>query len=146
MTIDRDRLIGAWTLVSAIEVYADGARRPEFGPDAAGFLSYSPNGIVTAVLGSTTRSGNDATEPQTATDNELAGMARQFIAYAGPFTIVDNTDTVIHHLEVSLFTGWQGDEQPRTVHIDGDTLRIVASPRTAPDGRRFHSELTWTRA
>lgn len=143
--IDRNRLIGAWKLVSAIEVYSDGERRPEFGPDAAGYLSYSPNGIVTAVLGSTNRPGNEVTEPQSSTDADLAGMARQFIAYAGPFTIVDNTDTVIHHLEVSLFTGWQGTGQARTVRIDGDTLRIAASPRTAPDGRPFHTELSWTR-
>ncbi|MBY4211851.1 lipocalin-like domain-containing protein [Rhodococcus fascians] len=85
--------------------------------------------MVTAVLGSTARPGKVVTEPQSSTDADLADMARQFIAYAGPFTIVDNTDTVIHHLEVSLFTGWQGDEQPRTAHIDGNTLRI-ATDRT----------------
>ena len=32
MTITIDELVGAWTLSTAVEVFTDGQRRPEFGP------------------------------------------------------------------------------------------------------------------
>lgn len=70
-------------------------------------------------------------------------MARHFIAYAGPFSADPGTGTVTHHLDGSLFPNWQGHDQIRHVTIEGQRLSITASDRTAPDGRTFHSELTW---
>lgn len=143
MTLSMNDLIGAWRLVSVIEIFADGERRPELGTNADGYLCYSPNGIVSAVLGNMDRATSTAHDPQTATDDELAAMARPFIAYAGPFSI--DGDTVTHHIDVALFANWQAGDQVRHVRVSGDELIIEASPRTGPDGRKFYSELTWSR-
>lgn len=143
MTITLRDLVGAWELVSATEVFADGERRPEFGPNAAGYLSYSPDSLVSATLGSTDRPATKATDPQLTSDEEMLGMARDFIAYAGPFTI--DGDTVTHHVDVALFTGWQEGDQKRHVVVQGSELHITGSPRTASDGRSFFSELIWKR-
>ena len=70
-------------------------------------------------------------------------MAGYFIAYAGPFSADAGTGTVTHHVDVSLFPNWQGHNQVRRVTIEGGRLSIIASDRTAADGRTFHSELTW---
>jgi hypothetical protein len=145
MTIALQDLAGAWKLVSAEQVFADGERRPEFGPSATGYLSYSTDGIVSATLGSMTRPRGGATDPQNATDADLAGMARDFIAYAGPFTIDADAGTVTHHIDIALFTGWQTGAQVRHVRVSGDTLDITGSPRTASDGRSFRVELVWSR-
>jgi hypothetical protein len=145
MTLSATDLIGAWRLISVIEVFDDGERRPEFGPNADGYLSYSPNGIVSAVLGSIDRTNSTSADPQGASDSELAAMARPFIAYAGPFTIAPGTDTVTHHVDVALFANWQTGAQVRHVLVERDRLVITASPRTGADGRTFHSELTWGR-
>lgn len=48
----RNRLIGAWKLVSAEYTMKDGSKRPypEFGPNAKGFLMYSGDGYMCAQL------------------------------------------------------------------------------------------------
>ena len=145
MTLSMRDLVGAWRLVSAIELFEDGERRPEFGPNADGYLSYSPDGIVSAVLGSMDRPASASSDARAAGDGELVKMARPFIAYAGPFTIEPDSDTVIHHVDVALFTNWQTGDQIRHVLVQKDQLVISASPRTGADGRTFHSELAWRR-
>lgn len=51
--------------------------------------------------------------------------------------------TVTHHVDVSLFPNWQGEDRVRRVTIDGARLSIIASDRVSAYGRTFHSELTW---
>ena len=50
-----DDLFGAWRLESAVEVFDDGERRDEFGPNPEGYLCYNPSGIVSATLGDSAR-------------------------------------------------------------------------------------------
>jgi hypothetical protein len=118
--------------------------RDEFD-DPAGYLSYAPNGVVTAVLGSLNRPLFALDDPQDGTAAEYHSAARNMIAYAGRYTFDATSSTMTHSIEVSLFPNWQGREQPRRVSLAGDRLTILASPRTRIDGRRFHSELTWER-
>lgn len=145
MTVTAADLVGAWRLVTADEVFADGMRMPEFGAHATGYLSYSPDGVVSATLGSVDRVRTDDSDPQAVSSANLALMAGGFIAYAGPYTVDSDTDTVTHHVDVALFTGWEGKPQVRHVRIEHDDLFITGSPRTTIDGHRFHSELHWTR-
>ena len=65
------------------------------------------------------------------------------LTYAGPFSADAGNGTVTHHADVSLFPNWQGHDQVRRATIEGGRLSIMASDRTAADGRTFHSELTW---
>jgi hypothetical protein len=140
-----DDLLGAWRLESAVEVFDDGERRDEFGPNPDGYLCYDAAGVVSAVLGDSARPTVSAGDPQSGTDDEYESMARHFIAYAGPFSVDVGNGTVVHHVDVSLFPNWQGHDQVRRVTIDGGRLSIIASDRTSADGRTFHSELIWLR-
>ena len=140
-----DDLLGAWRLESAVEVFDDGERRDEFGSNPEGYLCYNPAGIVSATLGASARPPVSAGDPQSATNNDYEKMARHFIAYAGPFTVDLDNATVTHHVDVSLFPNWQGRDQARRVTIEDGRLSIIASKRTSPDGRTFHSELIWLR-
>jgi Lipocalin-like domain len=80
-----------------------------------------------------------------ATDDDYEKMARRFIVYAGPFSVDVGNGTVTHHVDVSLFPNWQGRDQVRRLTIEGRRLSIIASDRTSPDGRIFHSEPIWLR-
>jgi Lipocalin-like domain len=140
-----DDLLGAWRLESAVEVFDDGERRDEFGPNPAGYLCYSPAGVVSATLGDSARPPVSAVDPQSGTDADYENMARHFIAYAGPFSVDVGNATVTHHVDVSLFPNWQGHDQVRRVAIEGGRLSIIASDRTSAEGRIFHSELIWLR-
>ena len=51
----RVRLLGTWQLVSAVIRFEDGELRNRFGDDAYGFLIYSADGYVSAVLGARDR-------------------------------------------------------------------------------------------
>ena len=145
MTLSASDLVGAWRLVSATEVFADGVRMPEFGPHVNGYLSYSPDGIVSATLGSTDRIRTNDPDPQSVSTANLALMAGGFLAYAGPYTVDSASDTVTHHVDIALFTGWEGKPQTRHARVEGNDLFITGSPRTTIDGLTFHSELHWTR-
>jgi hypothetical protein len=92
-----------------------------------------PAGIVSATLGDSARPPVPAGDPQSGTGEDYEKMAS---ADAG-------NGTVTHHVDVSLFPNWQGHDQVRRVTIEGRQLSIIASDRTAADGRTFHSELTW---
>jgi hypothetical protein len=81
MTFTRvDDLLGAWRLQSAVEVFDDGERRDEFGPNPAGYLCYHSAGIVSAVLGASARPRVSAGDPQDGSDEDYEQMARHFIA------------------------------------------------------------------
>jgi hypothetical protein len=138
-------LLGAWRLESAVEVFDDGERRNEFGPNPGGFLCYNAAGVMSATLGDSARPPVSAGDPQSGTDEDYEKMARRFIAYAGPFSVDVDNGTVTHHVEVALFPNWQGGDQVRHVTIEGGRLTIIASDRTSADGRHFHIELVWLR-
>ena len=65
-----DDLLGAWRLESAVEVFDDGERRDEFGPNPEGYLCYNPAGIVSATLGDSARPPVPAGDPQSGTDDD----------------------------------------------------------------------------
>jgi len=144
MALGAEAYLGGWRLVSAHQVFADGERRDEFGAGADGYLVYTPDGVVTAVLGAMDRAAFAEPDPGQGTDEEY-GSARRLIAYAGRWTLDAATSEMTHHVEVSLFPGWQGQAQVRRVALDGEDLTIVASPRIDGRGRRFHVELRWRR-
>jgi hypothetical protein len=49
-----DDLLGAWRLESAVEVFDDGERRDEFGPNPEGYLCYNPAGPFSVDVGNRT--------------------------------------------------------------------------------------------
>ena len=112
--ITTDSLIGAWRLQRAIQVFDDGQVLDEFGAHSDGYLCYTPDGTVSAVLGSSDRPPLDAPDPQAATADEYASAAQRFIAYAGRFTIESEDGLVTHHIDVSLFSelGGAGSATP----------------------------------
>ena len=93
-----DDLLGAWRLESAVEVFDDGERRDEFGPNPAGYLCYNPAGVVSATLGDSARPPVPAGDPQSGTDrlNSSAdeGVGDPVEATAQPGHAVDSRGVV----------------------------------------------------
>ena len=143
--ISRDAIVGSWRLLSAVQHFDDGTKVAEFGPNACGYLIYTAEGTVSAVLGASDRPALAALDPQDATPDEYASSARTFVAYAGTYLLDEESGEVSHNIELSLYPNWQGQSQLRVLQLDGDTVNIVASPRIASDGRAFHSQLRWRR-
>ena len=99
-------VVGAWSLVSFNVDEPGGKSQPRFGPEPVGYLIYSADSRMSAVLAGTHRPA--LTSPSgTASSEEARTQALQnFLAYAGRYEV--RGDRVFHHVEVSVFTNLIG--------------------------------------
>lgn len=131
-------LMGAWRLESWALVYDDG-RPPEYplGRDAVGFIMYTADGHVSALL---TRAGRTPRAPGNTT--EKAQDYDDSFAYAGRFAVRDGA--VFHAIEVATNPALIGFTSMRRIALDGDRLTLTG-PDFLPDVAR-HQRIIWRRA
>jgi hypothetical protein len=138
----KPRLLGTWKLVSAVrEEVPSGRRTNMFGDDPTGYLSYSPEGRMIALLvrGGRLRPANDV-----ATAGEAEALFRSVVSYAGAFTL--DGDQVSHHVDISWNERWTGTVQQRTVRFDGERLQLSTPVSRDPlDGLMSVRTMTWER-
>jgi hypothetical protein len=77
------------------------------------------------------------------TAEEKAKAAEEYVSYCGRYEF--EGETVIHHVELSLFPNWVGADQERLVEIDGDRLTLSTRPLLL-DGIEQTAYLVWKRA
>ena len=130
MNIDAKDLLGTWELASWSLVYADG-RPPEYplGEDARGLIMYTPDGHVSATL---MRNAGPAAVP--GSPSEAAAAYAQCFAYAGRYTVRDNT--AYHAIEIATNPALIGVTSTRHIELAGDILTLsgpdfaAGSPRS----------------
>lgn len=113
----RDYFLGAWRLVSTEVKYPDGRTEPypDIGPDALGFLIYTPSGHMCAQL---MKPGRPAwADIQHPTPAEASSALDGFASYCGTFEVGESDKTVIHHPTTSWAPNWVGTKQPRPYHL-----------------------------
>src|SRR5690242_21445357 len=88
--------------------------------------------------------------PAIATDDPLGGdeAARAdaystYLAYFGSYEL--DGDSVVHHIDASLFPNWSGEKQVRPFVAEGDELVLRTPPTTGDDGASVVNELVWIR-
>ncbi|MGW2933619.1 lipocalin-like domain-containing protein [Streptomyces sp. NPDC001156] len=140
----RRKLLGAWELVSYTATDTDGQVIDPLGPQPHGLIVYTPEGYMSAQLcrSDRPRTGSDRLEEATA--DELAQAAMTYVAYGGPFTVVDPT-TVEHQVTTGLFPNWVGRPQIRRVGFEGEFLKLSLATPTRLWGADRTAELTWRR-
>jgi hypothetical protein len=141
--LDLEKLYGTWKLVTFTQRYvATGETIDVFGKTPSGFLSYSRDGRMNAILVKDKRP-NPADMAQ-ATTEDKAQLFSSMYAYAGTFTVEGNT--VTHNVDISWNQNWTGTHQVRNVRLDGDKLYISTNPQSnGIDGRIMVAELVWER-
>jgi hypothetical protein len=80
----------------------------------------------------------------TAADYQAEGTS--YFAYCGPFQADDDSQTVVHSAELSLFPNWTGQVLRRQVMIDKDILTLSTVDSYAFGGKTVHACMTWKRA
>jgi hypothetical protein len=116
-------LLGAWRLESWSLVHDDG--RPSafpMGPDARGYILYTPGGQVSATI--------------------MRADGERCFAYAGRYEVAN--DTVIHTIEVSTDPALVGVRSTRSIKLEGDRLTL-AGPDFLP-GTAQSQRIVWRRA
>lgn len=143
----RDRLIGAWNLVSYREIPVDGSEPFEpLGHEPHGIIMYTPDGYMSAQLSKTDRPEFASGDWFDGTAADYEAEATSYIAYSGRFHVDEETESLSHSMFVSLFPNWTGQTQPRVVRLEGDMLYLSTASPIQSSGRTVNSALSWRRA
>lgn len=134
-------IVGAWSLVSFNVDEGSGKFQPRFGPNPIGYLIYSADARMAAVLAGTQRPTLEAPSGRAASEDDRTRALAHFLAYAGRYDV--RADRVFHHVEVSVFTNLVGTTLERRFSIDNDLLTIRTLP---PEIWGTSNVLVWKRA
>ena len=135
-----NELVGTWKLVSATSTMPTGERgESPYGTHPAGFLTYTAEGRVTALI---SYDGRKSLSFGGGTPEEQAEAFKTFLAYAGSFTL--RGDRVTHHIEISSIQNYVGKDLVRSVKFQGDFI-ILVTPPTPVNGKIKTVELVWQR-
>jgi hypothetical protein len=77
-----------------------------------------------------------------ASAEEKARAAETYMTYCGRYEF--HGDTVVHHVELSLFPNWVGVDQERLVEVTGNRLTVSTRPMLL-DGIQRSGHLIWER-
>jgi hypothetical protein len=141
------QLIGVWTLLSWIETPIDGStQRHPLGSHPVGIIMYHPGGYMSAQLMRRVRRPFASGDWSQGTTADYQAEATSYFAYCGPFHADDDSQTVVHCAEVSLFPNWTGQDLRRAVTVDKDNLQLSTVAPYMSGGKRVHAAMTWKRA
>jgi hypothetical protein len=139
----RDKIVGTWTLVSTAEKLRDGTTRPypDLGPNASGYLMYSKDGHMCAMLMKPSRpEWHDSIYPS---DAEKLTAGSGFTAYCGTYSIDEKLHVIVHHPEVSYSPNFIGTDQPRPYRFEGNRLVFSGIEK---DGEVERWTIVWEKA
>jgi hypothetical protein len=138
----RAQLLGTWTLISAVrEEIPSGASTNQFGEGPHGYLTYSPEGRMVALI---TRRDRKPPAAGRASAAEADALYRSMMSYGGTFSVADGIIT--HHVDISWNQSFTGGEQKRHFKLDGNRL-ILSTPQSLDpiDGKMSVRRMTWER-
>jgi len=133
-------VLGTWKLKSWVrDVAATGEKINQMGERPNGYLSYSADGRMYAIITADKRIKPLDVNP---TDEQRVKLHQTMTAYAGTYTL--QADKVIHHVDISWNEAWTGTDQVRYFKLDGNILTITTAPNKSPmDGREGQTVLVW---
>ena len=133
-------LVGTWKLVSALSTTSAGEpSEVPYGPSPVGFLTYTGDGRVSALISYGER------KPLPfggGTQEEQAVAFKTFLAYAGRYSV--SGEKVTHYIEVSSIQNYVNKELVRNLKFQGDRI-ILTTPPTMVNGKIQTVELIWQR-
>jgi hypothetical protein len=126
-TMTSNPLIGTWRLVPwETRSLADGRVSYPLGKDAVGYIMYGQDGYMSVSIMGSERATFSAGDLLSGSAQERAQAAGTYVSYCGRYEF--RGDTVVHHVELSLFPNWVGVEQERLVEVKGDRLMLSTRP------------------
>lgn len=139
-------LAGTWKLLSWRRIEQAGSKGGSstypLGEDATGVLIYAPDGSMAVQM---TGAHRPAIRSENALGGDLHERAQAYstcLAYFGAWEV--QGDSVIHHIDASLYPNWSGTLQSRPFECDGSTL-VLRTPPAAGKKGTVVNEMSWTR-
>ena len=141
--MESNPLIGTWRLISWENRSVDGQKISyPLGKDAVGYIMYNEGGYMFVAIMRPNRVRFAAGDLLGGSTEEKTQAIDTYVSYCGRYEI--NGDTVIHHVDLSLFPNWVGVEQERLVELRGDRLTLSTRPILLGGVQRT-AHLTWER-
>jgi len=119
-------LIGTWKLISWENRSVDGQISYPFGRDAVGYIMYNQDGYMFVAISCPNREKFAAGDLLRGSIEEKAQAADTYVSYCGQYEF--RGDTVVHHVDLSLFPNWVGVEQERLVELRGNRMTLSTHP------------------
>ena len=126
------RLLGTWRMISwTVEFLDTGEHAHALGKNPKGYINYASDGRMLVLVLKGDRPNPTSLVP---TPEEKIALYDSMFAYSGTYSV--QHDRVTHHLDMSWNKAWEGTNQIRLLHFDGDRLTFTTSPAKSPlDGR-----------
>lgn len=137
----RDRIVGTWKLVSAVDIMKDGTTRPypAYGPHGKGFLMYQRDGYMCADLVNPDRP-KWADQLHTTLEEKVAAADGTF-AYCGRYEIDVKHRQIVHLPEVATDPGYVGSRQVRPYVFESGHLVLSDVEKDDPSVARW--KIVW---
>ena len=131
-------VVGTWKVVSFVaEELATGKKTSPLGEHPKGYIIYTPQGRMMALIVHETRS------PPTV-DEDRINLHKYMISYSGRYTV--EGDKVVHHVDVSWNEDRTGVDLVRFFKLEGDRLTLTTAPgKNAITGTETTGVLVWER-
>jgi hypothetical protein len=140
-----ETIVGTWKLVSPLETTAEGAivQNP-FGLHPTGFLTYTEDGRVMAIITYDGRKSLSVNDRTAAPAEEPAEAFATAFAYAGRYTFTGAK--VTHQVEASTAQNWVNTDLVRVVKLEGNRQVLSTASGVTMGGVKIRStELVWER-
>jgi Lipocalin-like domain len=133
-----DQIVGTYRLVSMEHYAEDGEVGRPFGDNPKGYLIYTPERYMTAILMCSDRPNFAAGDILDATEAERVAAFASASAFAGSWEVIDNQ--IIHHLDVTTYPNWTGTDQPRHFEVS-ETHFTLFPPKMLMQGKIRHGRV-----
>ncbi len=138
-----EALVGTYRLVDWVFTLDGVMPRHPFGADARGLLTYTADGRMWAALMRAGRPMLGTGSLLEAPPHDQAAAAAGYLSYAGSYRVEGRE--VVHHVEMSLFPDWIGEDQRRGFRFDKEDLVLTTPETITSDGKRAKNVLRWRR-
>ena len=127
------KFVGSWELQEWSAELTDGNIVYPFGEDAIGRITYDDFGNMAVQIMKNNRSPFQSEDPLQARADEIIPAYNGFLAYCGSYNVYPDSAQVVHHIKISSFPNWVGQNQIRFYEFKEDKMilstEVVGSSR-----------------
>ena len=123
---------------------SDGSAVNPLGETPIGYIFYNHDGYMSVEIMEADRAPYRDQDAFGGTPEERSAAISTYLSYSGPFEVLPDQDTVIHHIEVCSYPNWIGNAQVRFAKLHDNLLELSTRPMTF-QGVERRAELIWER-
>ena len=133
--LNAEDIIGTWRLRSWKNIGSDGSAVDPLGENPVGYIFYNHDGYMSVEIMAAHRVPYHDPDALGGTPEERSEAISTYLSYSGPFEVLADQGTVIHHIEVCSYPNWIGNAQVRSATLEGDVLTLRDQADDLPGSR-----------